>query len=62
MLLMATAFGKKAPKYGARHKSCSLKYAVKFQPECWCNRAASFAPFNLCWQFCALQKFVGEIA
>ncbi len=30
ILLMATAFGKNEPKYGARHKSCSLKYALKF--------------------------------
>ncbi len=27
MLLMATAFGKNVPKYGARHKRCHLKYA-----------------------------------
>jgi len=29
--LMATAFGKNVPKYGARCKNCSLKYSVKFQ-------------------------------
>jgi hypothetical protein len=33
MLLAATACGKNAPKYGARHKSCSIKYAVKISAE-----------------------------
>jgi hypothetical protein len=27
---MATAIGKNAPKYGARHPSCTLKHAIKF--------------------------------
>jgi hypothetical protein len=31
MLLMAMALDKNVPKYGAIHKSCSQKYAVKFQ-------------------------------
>jgi hypothetical protein len=33
--LVATALGKNMPRYGARHKSCSLKYAAKFQQKCW---------------------------
>ncbi len=32
--LVATTFGKYAPKYSVGHKSCSLKYGVKFQQEC----------------------------
>jgi len=43
---MATAIGKNAPKYGARHPSCSLKHAIKFQQKCWWNRNTSFASFT----------------
>ncbi len=30
---MVTAFGKKAPKHGAPHKHCTLKYAAKISSE-----------------------------
>jgi hypothetical protein len=33
MLLMVTAFGKNAPKHGAPHKRCTLKYAAKILSE-----------------------------
>jgi hypothetical protein len=46
MTLRATAFGKKAPKYGAQNKSFTLKYAVKFQQVCWQNKTASLVPFT----------------
>jgi hypothetical protein len=49
MIIMATALGKNAPKYGARHKSFGLKHAVKFQQKSWWNGTASFEPFTLCW-------------
>ena len=35
VLFMATAFGNTVTKYGARCKSCNLKYAVKFKQKCW---------------------------
>jgi hypothetical protein len=60
MLLMATASGKNAPKYGARCKSCSLKYAIKFKQKYWQNTTASFGSFILCPRLCALQKLVGQ--
>jgi hypothetical protein len=34
MLLMATMFGKNVPKYGGLRKSCSIKYAEKFDHKC----------------------------
>jgi hypothetical protein len=34
MPLMTIAFGKSALKYGAQHKSCSLKSAEEFQQKC----------------------------
>jgi hypothetical protein len=43
---MATALGKNAPKYGALHKSCGIKYAVKLQQKYWQKRTASFVPFT----------------
>jgi hypothetical protein len=58
---METAFCKIVPKYGARCKSCSLKYALKFQCKCWRNKVASFASFTLCWRLCTFQKLVGEM-
>jgi hypothetical protein len=39
---MATAFGNTALKYGARHKSCILKYAAKFQGKCILSRTPYF--------------------
>jgi hypothetical protein len=35
MFLMATALGKKAPKYGIQRKNCSLKYALNFEQKFW---------------------------
>jgi hypothetical protein len=35
MILMATAFGKNVPNFGALCKSCSLKHEVKFWQKCW---------------------------
>jgi hypothetical protein len=61
LLFMATTFVKIAPNYGARHKSCSLKHAIKFLRKwCW-NRTASFVQFTLCRQLCTLHKLVWDI-
>jgi hypothetical protein len=56
MLIMATAFGKNVPKYGARCKSCSLKHPLKFQKKCCRNRTAFFAPFSLRWHLCIFRQ------
>jgi hypothetical protein len=42
-------------------KMFSLKPAAKFEQKYWLHTTASFAPFILCWQLCALCKLVGEI-
>jgi hypothetical protein len=52
---------KNAPKYGAEHKSSCLKYAVKLQQKFWRNRRASFAPFTLFGQICALHNLISEL-
>ncbi len=46
MLLKVKALGKNVPKYDARCKKCSLKYAIKFQHKSRRNRKAPFAPFT----------------
>jgi len=46
-LSMATALGKNAPKYGALHKSCGIKYAVKLQQKYWQKRTAFFCAIYL---------------
>jgi hypothetical protein len=61
MLLMAPAFSKNAPKYGARCKICSLQIEVKFQQKFWLKRTASFVAFTLSSCLCAFHKLVGEI-
>jgi hypothetical protein len=43
---MATTFGRNVPKYGAWHKSNSIKYDLKFQQKYWRKRTVSFAPFT----------------
>jgi hypothetical protein len=59
---VAFVFGKIVPKYGVRHKLCSLRHVAKFQNiKCWWNITASFAPFTLCCCLCTLQKMVGDI-
>jgi hypothetical protein len=60
MLLVTTAFGENVPKYGTWHKSCSLKYTIKFKHKCWRKKTASFVQFTLSWHLCALLKLVGE--
>ncbi len=58
---MATSFGKIAPICGAWLQNCNQKCAVRFQQNCWWNKATSFAPFMLHWHLCALHKMAKTI-
>ncbi len=61
ILLMGIALGLNVPKYVAQLKSCSLKYAVKFQQKCCENKTYSFEPSTSCWCLWTLHKLVGHI-
>jgi hypothetical protein len=56
---MATAFVKNALKCHARHKTCKIKYAAKFQQKCCWKITTSFVSFTLCWCHCTLIKLFG---
>ncbi len=63
MLLMATPFGKDAPKYGAKCNDSTLKYAVKFTAF---RNVGDTEEHLLCYflntvAFCALCVLVVEI-